>query len=91
VVGYSDNDIAILRNNVLIALTKVCRLMLHLSASFAESDSIHLWGRATLTCSEEKEDLELGKSRTLPTPPTPKLSSKSLHIGPLFPARSSHT
>jgi hypothetical protein len=40
VVGYSDNDIAILRNNVLIALTKVCRVMLHLSASFAESDTV---------------------------------------------------
>jgi glycosidase len=71
VVGYSDNDIAILRNNVLIAMTKVS---LHPSSLIALS-SVEV--NEVLIDSAEKEDRALGKSKTPHTPPTPKSSSKS--------------
>jgi len=48
VIGNSDNDIAVVRNKVLIALTKVCPILLCLPY------------RSKLMRSEEKADRELG-------------------------------
>jgi alpha-amylase len=64
VIGNSDNDIAILRNNVLVVLTKVC--------PFLELVWKELMG------SEVKVDRELGKSKILLMPQTPRSSSMSI-------------